>query len=399
MVFVPLPPRLGHDAILERTYSGGPPLHEEQVTLTSQESTEWVDLGSAEDFRGRPLSPARAGTTRLVVTYANGEFGVLSGSCNHAGGPLAEGCLEGDYVTCPWHNWKYHRTTGLGEPGYEADAVPRYDCKVEGGRLWASRRPATRRTHGDHPRHALAREVKRETGPVRVVGISTTNMDVRNPRYSTSDALLAVAMEHAASLGAETRLIRLAELDFRACEGYYSKSAHACTWPCSITQMDSADQMDQVYEAFVHWADAIVLATPIRWGGASALYYKMVERLNCVQNQVTIANRVLMRNKVAAFVITGGQDNVQGVAGQLLGFFAEIGCLFPQFPYVSNSRGWSAEDMERNVEIVRESGELREGTRALVARTVDMAQLLLRGESPAEGVSRGGRKAHRLSPG
>ncbi len=49
----------------------------------------------------------------------------------------------------------------------------------------------------------------------------------------------------------------------------------------------------------------------------------MVERLNCVQNQVTIANRVLTQNKVAGFIITGGQDNVQAVAAQLLGFFAE----------------------------------------------------------------------------
>ena len=51
----------------------------------------------------------------------------------------------------------------------------------------------------------------------------------------------------------------------------------------------------------------------------------MVERMNCIQNQVTIARRVLMKNKVAAFIIIGGQDNVQGVAGQMLGFFGEIG--------------------------------------------------------------------------
>ena len=43
--------------------------------------------------------------------------------------------------------------------------------------------------------------------------------------------------------------MRLNELTFRACEGYYSKSAHACTWPCSITQMDPEDQLDAVYEA------------------------------------------------------------------------------------------------------------------------------------------------------
>ena len=75
--------------------------------------------------------------------------------------------------------------------------------------------------------------------------------------------------------------------------------------------------MDRVYEGIVHWADVILVATPIRWGGASSLYYKMVERMNCIQNQETVAGRHLLRNKVAAFIITGGQDNVQGVAGQL----------------------------------------------------------------------------------
>jgi len=356
----------------------------------------WIDVGPVEQFALRPLTPVRVGTTRLVVSYVDGELGVLSGTCNHAGGPLAEGTLDGDYITCPWHSWKYHRTTGLGEPGFEADAVPRYDWKVEDGRLLVSKSPVTKRTHGEHPPQPLARPLERAPGPVRIVGVSTTNMDIAHPRYSTSDALLSVAMEHASSLGAETQTIRLAELSFRACEGYYSKSAKACTWPCSITQMDPSDQMDRVYEAFVHWADVILLATPIRWGSASGLYFKMVERLNCVQNQVTIANRVLMRNKVAAFIITGGQDNVQGVAGQLLGFFAEIGCNFPQFPYIAHSRGWTAEDMERNVEVVKQSEELREGARALVTRAVDLAHLLLDHERAAHVTARGGRKAHRL---
>lgn len=356
----------------------------------------WIDLGPVETFIQRALTPAQIGTTKVVVSHVNGEFGVLSGVCNHAGGPLADGRLDGEYITCPWHNWKYHCRTGLGEPGFEADAVPRYDIKVENGRLFVSERPVTKRTHGVHEPHRLARRIERAAGPVRVVGISTTNMDVANPRYSTSDALLGIAMEHAASLGAETQTIHLAQLKFRACEGYYSKSAHACTWPCSITQMDPSDQMEAVYEAVVHWADVILIATPIRWGSASSLYYKMVERMNCVQNQVTIANRVLMRNKVAAFIITGGQDNVQGVAGQLLGFFAEIGCQFPQFPYIAHSRGWTAEDMERNVDVMMHSKELRDGARALAARAVDMAHLLLDHEKAPHTTERGGRKAHRL---
>lgn len=85
----------------------------------------WIDLGPIDQFTRRELTPARIGTTRLVVTHVNGEFGILSGVCNHAGGPLADGRLDGEYIVCPWHNWKYNCRTGLGEPGFEADAVPR----------------------------------------------------------------------------------------------------------------------------------------------------------------------------------------------------------------------------------------------------------------------------------
>src|SRR4029078_3709371 len=151
----------------------------------------------------------------------------------------------------------------------------------------------------------------------------------------------------------------------------------ACTWPCSITQMDGSDEMDRVYEALVHWADAVIVASPIRWGAASSLYFRMAERLNCVQNSITIRNQVLIRNKVAGFIIVGGQDNIQRVVGQICAFVDELGFLFPQFHSVAHSRGWSSEDMERNVEIVRESAELAEGASMLAKRCVELSARLI----------------------
>ena len=357
---------------------------------------QWTDLGLVADLSQRPLQQVMVGRTAIALSFVDGRFAAISGVCNHVGGPLGDGRLDGEYIVCPWHNWKFHRATGLGEPGFEADVVPRYDLREEGGRLLIDLNSATKRQKAKHDKHPLDRPLGREAGGVRVVGISTTNMDVANPRYSTSDALLETGIAHAAATGCDTRLIRLRELSFRACEGYYSKAARACTWPCSITQMDPNDQMDRVYEALVHWADVVLVATPIRWGNAGSLYYRMAERLNCVQNQVTIANRVLIRNKVAAFIITGGQDNVQAVAGQMLGFFSELGFSMPQFPYIAHSRGWTAEDMERNVDIVKQSKELREGARSLVARAVDHAHLLLDHQDAPHSMERGGRKAHRL---
>ncbi len=357
----------------------------------------WQDLGPISAFQTKALTEITIGKTKIAISYKDGAFGAISGVCNHVGGPLGQGRLEGEYVTCPWHNWKFHCKTGVGEPGFEEDCVPSYEVRVENERLLLRLEPVTQRNKKPHAPHPLARPIKREDGPVRVVGISTTAMDHNNPRYSTSEALLNVALEHARNdLQCETKLINLNALRFRNCEGYYSKSAQACTWPCSITQMDPHDEMEQVYEAMVHWGDVVVLATPIRWGQAGSLFFKMAERLNCVQNQITIRDRVLLQNKVASFIITGGQDNVQGVAGHLLGFFSELGFYFPQFPFIAHSRGWSAEDMERNVLHVMNSKELREGAQELVGRAVELAHVLLNRHLMIDKTPRGGRKAHKL---
>jgi hypothetical protein len=119
----------------------------------------------------------------------------------------------------------------------------------------------------------------------------------------------------------------------------------------------------------------------------------MVERMNCIQNQITLSNKVLIRNKVAAFIITGGQDGIQAVAGSMMGFFSEIGFLLPQFPFIAHSLGWEAEDMERNVSFVESSENLRAGARDLVSRSAEMARCLLEREIAHASIVRGGRKA------
>ena len=84
---------------------------------------------------------------------------------------------------------------------------------------------------------------------------------------------------------------------------------------------------------------------------------------------------------------------LQAVAGQMLGFFSELGFIFPQFPYIAHSRGWSHEDMENNVAIVRQSEELADGARMLAERLLDLAGQLT--QAPAcVSIERGGRKAN-----
>jgi hypothetical protein len=77
----------------------------------------------------------------------------------------------------------------------------------------------------------------------------------------------------------------------------------------------------------------------------------------------------------------------------MLSFFTELGS-HPPVAFIAHSRGWSAEDMERNVAVVQRSEELREAACGLVERGVLLAQRLL-AETPL-GPLHGGRKGQRL---
>jgi hypothetical protein len=88
----------------------------------------------------------------------------------------------------------------------------------------------------------------------------------------------------------------------------------------------------------------------------------------------------------------------------MMSFFGEIGCVFPQFPYIAHSRGWTAEDMEENVAALKKSESLREGAATLVDRAMALAATLLAGAGTEARIERAGRKAfdpaaHSAGPG
>jgi nitrite reductase/ring-hydroxylating ferredoxin subunit len=145
------------------------------------EALEWIDVGDAAELARVPLQQVTVAGRPVALSHRDGVFAAISGACNHVGGPLGHGSLEGEYVVCPWHGWKFHRDTGHGEPGFEADRVPRYEVRVVDGRVQVSARPTSARHKAPHPKHRLERSTERAPGRVRVLGISTTNMDLVRP--------------------------------------------------------------------------------------------------------------------------------------------------------------------------------------------------------------------------
>ena len=83
----------------------------------------WQELGRADELAKSPIQQIVCGRTKIALIHRDGVWSAISGVCNHVGGPLGEGRLDGDYVVCPWHAWKFHWRTGLGEPGFEEEPL------------------------------------------------------------------------------------------------------------------------------------------------------------------------------------------------------------------------------------------------------------------------------------
>jgi len=344
---------------------------------------QYIPLIPLSDLPENTHKSVKNGSKTIALFHYGGIISALDHACIHKGGDLGEGFIQmlddqERYVVCPWHGWQYNLKTGKAPYGY-LDRQALYDVIVENGMICVSEKPVADAFRAEHESDPLAdlRSLSYQTtaSSLNILGISATNMNRDLPRPSTSETALQHALDIAVSkFGAQTKMIKLRELNFRHCEGYYSRHEEACTWPCSISEMDADDGMNEIYRSMVLWADAVILATPIRWGNASSLYYKMAERLNTVQNQITTHDKVLIKNKVVSFIITGGQDNIQGVAGQLNSFFTDLGFTFPPFNFLGWSRGWIAEDMENNYTHFFKNRYVRRSVIDLVTNTVKLVQ-------------------------
>jgi NADPH-dependent 2,4-dienoyl-CoA reductase/sulfur reductase-like enzyme/nitrite reductase/ring-hydroxylating ferredoxin subunit len=94
-------------------------------------------LASTSDLIDGEMKEVSADGTRVLLARIEGEFHAVGATCPHYGAPLAEGTLSGTRVVCPWHHACFDVTTGGLEEPPALDSLPRYEVRVEGGRVFA----------------------------------------------------------------------------------------------------------------------------------------------------------------------------------------------------------------------------------------------------------------------
>ncbi|WP_282171120.1 nitrite reductase small subunit NirD [Ruegeria atlantica] len=106
----------------------------------------WIDIGHIDEVpvRGARLVKTHIGCIAVFRT-AEAEVFAATNSCPHKGGPLSEGIVHGQSVTCPLHNWVFDLNTGEAK-GADDGSITTYPVRLEDGRILLDDSAVSRRS-------------------------------------------------------------------------------------------------------------------------------------------------------------------------------------------------------------------------------------------------------------
>ena len=95
----------------------------------------FVKVGRVGDIAEGTGKPVDVEGKLIALFNVGGKFYAISNTCLHRGGPLGEGDLDGNIVTCPWHGWFYDVTTGHYMED-ETKCLATYAVKIEADEIF-----------------------------------------------------------------------------------------------------------------------------------------------------------------------------------------------------------------------------------------------------------------------
>ena len=96
---------------------------------------EWTEVAPSKTFaEGKPVR-VLAGDMPVMLVRLGGRLHAIAATCSHAGGPLEEGKLEGDIITCPWHGSQFCISDGRVRNGPATFDQPAFMVREAEGKV------------------------------------------------------------------------------------------------------------------------------------------------------------------------------------------------------------------------------------------------------------------------
>jgi len=94
--------------------------------------SKMVKVAQADELSPGSGKVVDADGRSIALFNVEGAFHAIENTCTHRGGPLGEGALIGESVTCPWHGANFNVKTGAVTGPPAGTGVRSFVVKVEG---------------------------------------------------------------------------------------------------------------------------------------------------------------------------------------------------------------------------------------------------------------------------
>lgn len=96
---------------------------------------DWTDVAALADLTEGAPHKVTVGDVDVALVRQGDTVRALSNVCTHAGGPLAEGKVDGGCLVCPWHGSRFRLSDGAVERGPASVPAPVWQVRVTDGRV------------------------------------------------------------------------------------------------------------------------------------------------------------------------------------------------------------------------------------------------------------------------
>jgi nitrite reductase/ring-hydroxylating ferredoxin subunit len=93
---------------------------------------QFVKVASTDEIAPGSAKQAEVNGKTIALFNLDGSYYAIDNTCTHRGGPLAEGFVEGEEVTCPWHGAQFNIKTGAVVSPPAAKDVAKFNVRVQG---------------------------------------------------------------------------------------------------------------------------------------------------------------------------------------------------------------------------------------------------------------------------
>lgn len=179
---------------------------------------------------------------------------------------------------------------------------------------------------------------------MKILGISTTTHtpNDEHPMPSTSTQTLEIILSLCAKFeNVETKFIDANQLHIVQNLSCYASGKKNCAskeagqyrcWANLLSienpkEYGGKDEMGEIYDG-IEWADIVLFSTSVRWMSHSALFQKIIERLNTLENRHSVYNeKHPLANKKAGVIVIGQHYQSQQVASHLCEVLSQLGFI------------------------------------------------------------------------